>query len=127
MAILKRFGRDGNNMLKFAIKNAYYDGKTVGYLYYDEQQREYEIEIPETVKSCEAPPIISDFIKKNQSRIGKEWSYRWVSQRVTPPERQNIGQILKANHMTEYDEFQFLLKNEGRSCQDECYIVKVDG
>lgn len=49
-------------MLKFAIKNAYYGGKTVGYLYYNEQQREYEIEIPENVKSYEAPFIISDFI-----------------------------------------------------------------
>ena len=70
--------------------------------------------------------IISDFIEKNQYRIGKKWSYRWVCQRVIPPERQNIGQILKANHMTEYDEFKFLVKNEGRCCQDECYIVKVD-
>ena len=34
-------------MLKFAIKNAYYNGKTVGYLYYDEQHREHEIEVPE--------------------------------------------------------------------------------
>ena len=113
-------------MLKFAIKNAYYNGKTIGYLYYDEQRREYEIEIPESVKSYEAPFIISDFIQKKQYRIGKDWSYRWVCQRVTPPERQNIGQILKANHMTEYDEFKFLVKNEGRSCQDECYIVEVD-
>ncbi|MCI8428679.1 MAG: hypothetical protein HFI16_00270 [Lachnospiraceae bacterium] len=113
-------------MQKFAIKNAYYDGKTVGYLYYDEQSREYEIEIPETVKSYEAPLIISYFIEKNQYRIGKKWSYRWVCQRVIPPERQNIGQILKANHMTEYDEFKFLVKNEGRCCQDECYIIKVD-
>ena len=56
-----------------------------------------------------------------------DWSYRWVSQRVTPPERQNIGQILRTNHMTEYDELQFLIKNEGRSCQDECYVVKLDG
>ena len=113
-------------MLKFAIKNAYYNGKTVGYLYYDEQRREYEIEVPETVKSYEAPLIISDFIKKNQYRIGKDWSYRWVCQRVTPPERQNIGQILKANHMTEYDEFKLLVKNEGRSCQDVCYSVEVE-
>lgn len=113
-------------MVKFAIKNAYYDGKTVGYLYYDENKREYEIEIPQNVKSYEAPFIISDFIKKKQYKIGKDWSYRWVNQRVIPPERQNIGQILKANGWKEYDEFKFLLKNEGRSCQDECYIVRVE-
>ncbi len=58
-------------MLKFAIKNAYYNGKTVGYLYYDEQKHEYEIVIPETVKSYEAPPIISDFIKKISIKLGK--------------------------------------------------------
>lgn len=113
-------------MLKFAIKNAYYDGKTVGYLYYDENKREYEIEIPQNVKSYEAPFIISDFIKKKQYKVGKDWSYRWVNQRVVPPERQNIGQILKANGLKEYDEFTFLLKNEGRSCQDECFIVRVE-
>lgn len=50
---------------------------------------------------------------------------RWVRQRVTPPERQNLGQILKANNMAEYDEFKLLVKNEGRSCQDECYIVEM--
>ena len=113
-------------MLKFAIKNAYDGGKTVGYLYYDEQKKEYEIEIPEKVKIHEAPFIISDFIRKNQRRTGKEWSYRWVCQRVTPPEHQNIGQILKVNHMTEYDEFQFLVKNRGWSCRDECYIVQEE-
>lgn len=113
-------------MLKYAIKNAFYNGKIVGYLYYDEQRREYGIEIPETVKSFEAPCILSDFIDKKQYRIGKEWSYRWVCQRVIPPERQSIGQILKANHMTEYDEFLLLVKNRGRSCQDECYIVKAE-
>ena len=113
-------------MLKFAIKNAYYEGKIVGYLYYNEECQEYEIEIPKMVRSFEAPFIISDFIKNGQFKIGKEWSYRWVSQRVIPPERQNIGQILKANHMKEYNEFSFLLKNEGRCCQDECYIEKVN-
>lgn len=114
-------------MLKYAIRNAYYNGKIVGYLYYDEEYHEYEIEIPEDVKSFEAPMIISDFIRKNQYSIGNEWSRRWVSQRVVPPERQNIGQILKANHWKEYDEFRFLVKNEGRSCQDECYIEKLEG
>lgn len=43
-----------------------------------------------------------------------------------PPERQNIGQILRANGLKEYDEFPLLLKNDGRCCQDECYIVKVE-
>ncbi len=30
-------------MLKFTIKNAYYGGKTVGYLYYDEQKKSMKL------------------------------------------------------------------------------------
>ena len=36
--------------------------------------------------------------------------------------RQNIGEILRVNGMRSYDEHKLLLKNEGRSCQDEFYI-----
>jgi len=111
-------------MYKFAIRNERCGEKDVAFLYYDETRREYRIEVPETTQSWEAPLIIADFIRKNQRSIGREWSLRWVQERVTPPERQNIGQILKANNMTEYDEFKLLVKNEGRSCQDECYIVE---
>ena len=32
-------------MYKFAIKNPVYDHKTVAWLYYDEEKREYEIRI----------------------------------------------------------------------------------
>ena len=92
-------------MRRFSIKNKVYQDKIVGYLNYDEQKHEYEIEIPEDVKSVEAPMIMADFIERNQRKIGKEWSLRWVKQRVIPPERQNIGQILRKNGMESYDEF----------------------
>lgn len=112
-------------MYKFAIKNKAYQDKTVGYLYYDETEKTYRIEIPADVKSAEAPMILSDFIRKGQREIDSRWSLRWVQERVTPPERQNIGQILKNNNMKFYSEFPLLLKNQGRSCQDECYIEQI--
>ena len=112
-------------MRRFAIKNRVYNDKTIAYLNYDEENHEYEIEIPENVSSKEAPMIIADFIDKNQRKIDKEWSLRWVKQRVIPPERQNIGQILRENGMKYYDEFPLLIMNQGRSCQDECYLAEV--
>lgn len=112
-------------MRKFAVRNKVYENKIVAYLLYDEKDRTYCIEVPEDVKSVEAPLIIADFIDKNQRRIGNEWSMKWVSQRVIPPERQNIGQILRENGMEYYDEFPLLLQNQGRSCQDECYIEEI--
>lgn len=111
-------------MYKFAIKNRVYHDKTVAWLFYDEEKREYEIQVAEDAKSEEAPLIIAEFIKRNQRVIDKEWSLRWVRERVIPPERQNIGQILKENNMKFYDEFPLLVSNQGRSCQDECYLVQ---
>lgn len=112
-------------MYKFAIKNKSCGGKTVGYLYYDETEKLYRIEIPDDVKSSEAPMILSDFIRKGKREIDSQWSLRWVQERVTPPERQNIGQILKNNGMKFYSEFPLLLKNRGLSCQDDCYIERI--
>ena len=112
-------------MYKFAIKNKAYQDKTVGYLYYDETEKTYRIEIPDDVKSAEAPMILSDFIRKGKREIDNKWSLRWVQERVTPPERQNIGQVLKNNGMKFYSEFPLLVKNQGRSCQDECYIEQI--
>ncbi len=113
-------------MRKFAVRNKVYENKIVAYLLYDEKNRIYSIEIPENVRSIEAPLIIADFIERNQKSIGKEWSLKWVKQRVIPPERQNIGQILRESGMEYYDEFPLLLKNQGRSCQDECYLEEVE-
>ena len=112
-------------MYKFAIKNKVYNDKTVGYLYYDETAKTYRIEIPADVKSVEAPLILSDFIRKGVREIDNKWSLRWVQGRVTPPDRQNIGQVLKNNGMKFYNEFPLLLKNKGWSCQDECYIEQI--
>ena len=112
-------------MYKFAIKNKVYNDKTVGYLYYDETAKTYRIEIPANVKSVEAPLILSDFIRKGIREIDNKWSLRWVQGRVTPPERQNIGQVLKNNGMKFYSEFPLLMKNKGWCCQDECYIEQI--
>lgn len=112
-------------MYRFAIKNKAYDDKIVGYLYYDNNTETYEIEIPDDVKSSQAPLILANFIQKGKRKIGNEWSLRWVQERVIPQERQNIGQILKNNGMEYYSEFPLLLQNQGRSCQDECYIEQI--
>ena len=112
-------------MYKFAIKNKVYHDKTVGYLYYDETAKTYRIEIPDDVKSEEAPLILSDFIRKGVREIDHTWSLRWVQGRVTPQERQNIGQVLKNNGMKFYSEFPLLMKNKGWCCQDECYIEQI--
>ena len=74
----------------------------------------------------ELPYIISSLKKRGFQKIGPEWSMIWVRSRIVPNTRQNIGQILRANKMRRYDEYELLLKNQGRCCQDEYYLEEIE-
>ncbi len=111
-------------MTRYAIKRNN-RGKTVAILNYDEKKKSYTIDIPENVSSMEIPFMMSLFLKKGIHRIDSDWSMRWVRSRIIPSSRQNIGEILRVNGMDSYDEHKLLLKNEGRSCQDEFYIAHL--
>ncbi|MCD8021823.1 MAG: hypothetical protein LUF30_02165 [Lachnospiraceae bacterium] len=69
--------------------------------------------------------MLSLFIEKGIRHVDSDWSMRWVQSRIVPSSRQNIGEILRANGMDSYDEHQLLMKNEGRSCQDNFYIESI--
>lgn len=73
----------------------------------------------------EAPFMMSSFVQRGIRHIGAEWSMRWVRSRIVPSSRQNIGQILRENHMKSYGEYALLLKNEGRFCQDDYHIEEI--
>ena len=94
-------------------------------LNYDEQTRQYTIDSPEDVSFRETPFMLSLFLKKGIRSVDSKWSMRWVQSRIIPSSRQNIGEILRANGMRSYDEHKLLLKNEGRSCQDDFYIEDI--
>ena len=108
-------------MTRYAIKRNNKD-KVVSILNYDEKKGSYTIDIPENVSSVEMPFMMSLFLKKGIHRMDSDWSMKWVRSRIIPSSRQNIGEILRVNGMRSYDEHKLLLKNEGRSCQDEFYI-----
>lgn len=108
-------------MSRYAIKKNNID-KIVGILTYDEENKAYTIEIPRDVSGKEAPFMLALFLKKGIRVLDNEWSMRWVQSRIVPSSRQNIDEILRVNGLDSYDEHELLLKNEGRSCQDEFYI-----
>lgn len=111
-------------MNRYAIRRNNRD-KIVGILNYDEKTKKYTIEIPENVTPKEAPFMMSLLLKKGVRIMDSDLSMRWVQSRIIPSSRQNIGEILRANGMRSYDEHKLLLKNEGRSCQDEFYIERM--
>lgn len=108
----------------FAIKN---DGvkKTLAYLLYYEKEKLFYIELPDDANPWETPLILSSFAKRNIKTVNSYWSKMWVEQRIVPSDRQNLGQVLKENNLSEYDEFSLLMLAEGRCAQDDFYLEEI--
>ena len=111
-------------MKAFAIREDGRD-KDLAYLIYYEDSKRFFAELPDDADFWETPLLFSSLLKKGQKTIGPYWSKLWVQQRIVPPDRQNIGQILKENQLTEYDEFTLLVLADGRCAQDDYYLSPV--
>lgn len=100
--------------------------KDLAYLLYYELEKRFYIELPESADPWEMPLLLDSFVKQNETTVNSYWSRIWVQQRIIPTDRQNIGEILRDNHLEEYDEFELLMLAMGRCAQDDYYLVPVD-
>ena len=113
-------------MKVFAIRDAFLSpNRDLGYLLYYENSREFHIELCEDLTEWEAPILLSSFVRRGIFSIGSYWSKIWAEQRVIPPDRQNLGMILKANHLKQYDVYKLLVLSDGRCAQDDCFLVPL--
>ena len=110
----------------FAIKDEELSASTIlAYLLYYEKAKRFYIELPDDADPWETPLLLSSFLKRGEHTVNAYWSKMWVQQRIVPPDRQNLGQVLKANGLDEYDEFDLLLLANGRCAQDSCYLEEI--
>ena len=99
--------------------------KDIAFLIYYERDKRFYIELPENADPWETPLLLSSFLKRGEHTVNAYWSITWVQQRITPSDRQNLGQILKDNGLEAYDEFDLLMLADGRCAQDDYYLVSV--
>lgn len=99
--------------------------REIAYLFYFEKKSVFSIELSDTVSEMEVPLFFASFIRKGIWTVDPVWSKRWVSSRIVPEERQNLGSILRENHMQEYDPYRLLMLGEGRCAQDDCAVKPV--
>lgn len=108
----------------FAIRNE--ENKEISaYLLYYEKEKSFYIELPDNADPWETPLILSSFAKKDITTVNSYWSKIWVQQRIIPSDRQNLGQVLKENNLSEYDEFELLMLSDGRCAQDNFYLELI--
>jgi len=100
--------------------------KDLAYLLYYELEKRFYIELPEDADPWELPLLLDSFLKQNETTVNSYWSKIWVQQRIIPTDRQNIGEILRDNHLDEYDEFALLMLAMGRCAQDDYYLAPID-
>ena len=80
---------------------------------------EYHISIPFTVDPDHLRAIPGILARKGIREIDDKWSRLFVKERVVPPERQNIGMILREAGMSYYSEFPLLVYTQGRCSMDD--------
>ena len=94
----------------FAIRDeSAQEQKNLAYLLYYEQEKRFYIELPENADAWETPLLLDSFVKRGETTVNSYWSKIWVQQRIVPTNRQNIGEILRDNHLKEYDEYELLM------------------
>ncbi|MCR5675173.1 MAG: DUF2442 domain-containing protein [Lachnospiraceae bacterium] len=96
--------------------------RIVGYLFYFERARRFYVELMDGLDEWDAPALFMRHAREGRYSVDSEWSMKWVRQRIIPPDRQNLGSILKENGLKYYDEYRLLVLSEGRCAQDEAYI-----
>lgn len=102
-------------------------GRPCAWLICHEPEERFEIELARHATAGDVPAMLMPFAQKGQRTIGHDWAIRWVQERIVPPSRQNLGQVLRANGMSVYDELQLIISSQGRCSQDDFYIREVAG
>ena len=110
----------------FKIMNDSLDqSKEHAILTYDEESDQYAVHIPEAVDCNDLPAILSLLAKQGIRELDDKWARRFVKERVVPPDRQNIGMIMRQLHMKKYSEFPILEYTSGRCCMDDFYLEEM--
>lgn len=97
-----------------------------GKLFYDHEAKRFQLRLDPALDYRNAPLCLSVFADCGMFAPGEAWSLRWVRERLVPPERANIGEILKARGLEEYDEFGLLVSSGGRCMQDDLYLEEFE-
>lgn len=102
--------------------------KPVATLYCDDGadgKGKFRIVVGPDVRTDELPLMLALLVEQGKRDIPDKWARKWVEERIPPQGRQNLGEILRANGLDEYDEAALLAASEGRSAQDDFLLREV--
>lgn len=71
------------------------DKRAIAYLVYYDKSKNFYIEIDSNADKSNMPMMFALFAEKGEYSIDSRWSKKWVCSRIIPPDRQNLGQIMR--------------------------------
>ena len=96
-----------------------------GTLCFDEATRKFSFEAAEGVGPRDVPVMFALALERGERRVPQRLVQAWVEERIAPVSRQNIGEILRAHELEEYDPATLLMSSRGKSAQDGFFLREV--
>lgn len=96
-----------------------------GELTYDAGSGQFEFAAADGAGACDVPAMFAPFVAQG-THVPGHWVNAWVQERIAPPSRQNIGQILREHGLDAYDPCALLMARGGRSTQDGLYLREIE-
>ena len=102
------------------------DGCNIDYgvLTYDSDRQIWHIDIAPERNWEDTPLSLAIYIRTGKFSLDERESLAWVQDRIVPPNRQNINQLLNAANLDEYDEYGLIRKTSGVSPNDALYLIE---
>ena len=94
-----------------------------GFLYYNTVTKEWRVEITNFIDLIPGFLILSRL--ENKPVLSPYESLLFIRERIIPPNRCNIQQILADNNMPYYDEYFFIKIGNGKCVMDDFYFVPL--
>lgn len=95
------------------------------WLYYNENTRKFSALINKVYPVGKLPMAFEPWARRGFFELEHDQVMPWVEERIVPHNRQNIGMILEAHGLAEYDEFALLLASRGFCSQDNFVIKEI--
>lgn len=99
--------------------------KVVGTFHYNPETQQYSMAIDPTLDPWSLPMSLYVHAANGRFEVDHDATLRWVRQRICPPSRHNIIEILRKYKLPEYDEFGLLMVTMAHSDKDDLYLREI--
>lgn len=109
----------------FLLKDEDFGNRCYGVLTYNLHTKQFRFQLQPGYTYWEYPPTIDTAFRLGMTELSPELMKMFIQERIIPPSRVNIANILQAAGLKEYDEFGMLMYCKGRCCQDWMYLEEI--